>query len=634
MRKPSIQIGDEFAGRYEIVDKLGSGASTTVYVATDETLGRKVALKILDLGPSRETLDDPETLDRWVKRFEREARVVSRLKDPNTVTIHDFGEHDDEAWYIAFEYVDGRGLDEIVEKDGALAPERVVRIARQILQSLREAHSEGVLHRDIKPANIMLFDRVERDDWVKVLDFGIAKPTEIGEDDRTVAQVTDEQVILGTPRYMAPEQARREELTPATDLYALGLVLWELLVGESTIQKQDTIAILARQVSAEKFVLPRSVGVPEELREIIHRLIAKDPAGRYQSADEVLEALDNLTFGAELEADPFQPADEDGEIVAPLGDGESLSELADGGDPPARTIPDSDAVQRARDEILEGTPDATRDRSTRAAEDPLQEARKALLEEEESTSLETDESSVAESEEEASDPTAVIADEADEVAAAATVEDPKTDPREARPEIPTEDIPTEDRASRDLETEEETGGGAMETLREFGRRAIPTGPGARTVFIGGAVAAVVAVLVFVGRGSGWVEWGGDLVDDGVDALQGLATGSGADYTNTGIFEAVATSRWEPVGKSSFVEIDGERRAIRTYEWDDNRMRVEIVECGSKSKAVSRTEGVEAPNRAVRFGTKAVLLRLRGDGEPLRLREAETILTRYREMLDE
>ena len=290
-----LEEGVQFAGKYEVVDRLGGGKFTEIYLARQSRLDREVAIKLLAL--DKPHVDEAEqTEERWVDRFEQEAQIVSQLKDPHTVTIHDYGLWEGRYWYIVFEHVPGDNLHDLIDREGRLEADRVVRIVKQVLSSLEEAHEMGVLHRDIKPSNIMVYEHMGDPDRAMLLDFGIAKPTRYAEGEPG-RDMTTETVILGTPRYMLREQVRREELTPAADLYALGLVMWEMLTGRPVVEEEDSVAILSRQVDPEPFEMSSNHGVPEELCRVIRRMVEKDPGERYQSAGEVREALEEFEEG-------------------------------------------------------------------------------------------------------------------------------------------------------------------------------------------------------------------------------------------------------------------------------------------------------------------------------------------------
>ena len=286
----TLEAGTSIAGRYELLDKLGSGAFGAVYRARQLGIDRLVAVKLLM--PEADTVDSTA-----VARFQREAKLSSSLGHPNTITIHDYGEWEG-ILYLVMEYVRGTSLRQLIKQEGRLEAVRAVKIIRQILQSLQEAHSRGIIHRDMKPANIMLFDRVGESDVVKVLDFGIAKfisndgiatsPDAVNQD------LTVSGRIVGTPRYMAPEQIRGAATSPSTDLYSLGLILFELLAGQQAIHGESTISLIAMQLSAQPAVDPNDPRLPAPLRSIIERATAKAMDDRFQSASEFIEALDQI----------------------------------------------------------------------------------------------------------------------------------------------------------------------------------------------------------------------------------------------------------------------------------------------------------------------------------------------------
>jgi serine/threonine protein kinase len=256
-------------GRYEIQRVLGDGAMAKVLLAHDAELGREVALKLLDEGLAA----DPT----FRARFAREARVAAGLSHPNVVTVFDVGETDGRP-FIVMELVTGRTLDERLRRDGALSANDVLAIARQVCAGLEHAHANGLVHRDLKPGNL-----IERDDGtVKIADFGIARPVEGTE-------LTETGTIVGTAAYLAPEQAEAGRLTPATDLFALGVVLYELLTGRQP-WKVDSLASLARRGDATPPELPR--GTPPGLRTAIERCLRQDPEDRPSSAAEVSGLLD------------------------------------------------------------------------------------------------------------------------------------------------------------------------------------------------------------------------------------------------------------------------------------------------------------------------------------------------------
>ncbi len=272
--------GQTFHSRYNVLRVLGRGGFATVFLASESASQRQVALKVLHPGPDGYP-------DEMRARFQREARIVANLRDPHSVTLYDFGEEAGGLLFMVFEYVPGRDLQQVVRENGPQEPRIVTHVVRQVLQGLREAHELDLLHRDIKPENIRVFRYLD-DPWtVKLLDFGVARPVEGGGEDR----ITAVGAIVGTPAFMAPEQIFGAELTPACDIYSLGLVAFELLTGRPAVSGHGHHEVMRAQVAREPKRLPPTLPIDPELRSIFERMIERQPEDRFQSAREVLEAL-------------------------------------------------------------------------------------------------------------------------------------------------------------------------------------------------------------------------------------------------------------------------------------------------------------------------------------------------------
>lgn len=284
----NLEVGEQFEGKYEIVRELGSGGFGMVYLAYQQAMDRHVAIKVL-----KSNLDQQRAAEAK-ERFLREVKVISRLRHPHTVTIHDFGEstnHD--LLYMVLEFVDGEPLNDILETEGAQTPVRAMTLTTQIARSLSEAHNHGVVHRDLKPANIMVTQLEGEGDFVKVLDFGIARLLARSDRDLTRASLDDDDgdKIIGTPRYMSPEQVRGDEVDARSDVYCLGLLLYEMLVGEPAVRGDTTMALITQQVSPDPLELPKLNAFPESVARILRRATAKTPSNRYAGADGLIKDL-------------------------------------------------------------------------------------------------------------------------------------------------------------------------------------------------------------------------------------------------------------------------------------------------------------------------------------------------------
>jgi serine/threonine protein kinase len=278
-------------GRYRILERIGEGGMGVVFRAEQEGLGRVVALKLIHKGLAAE----PEI----VSRFLREARIAGSLTNPNTVTIYDFGKADDGSLYLAMEFIEGESLKRRLERDGTIPPTEAAAIGIQVCRSLLEAHKKDIVHRDLKPENILLSVTEDGTQRVKVLDYGLARsvnPSETG----AAAQVTQAGIILGTPEYMSPEQAQGFPVDIRSDIYSLGIVLYEMLSGATPFSGDSNISLLASHVVQAPPLMEevgRRLAPPPELERLVGRMMAKEPEDRPADALEVLRTLKAYLLG-------------------------------------------------------------------------------------------------------------------------------------------------------------------------------------------------------------------------------------------------------------------------------------------------------------------------------------------------
>ena len=277
-------------GRYRVVRKLGGGGMADVYLCEDLTLGRHVAIKVL----LQRYLNDAT----FVERFRREAKAAAGLNQQNLVAIYDWGEVDG-TYYIAMEYVEGETLKDLIRRRGRLSGNESVAVAMQLLAAVEFAHRSGIVHRDIKPQNVML----DRGGTVKVMDFGIARAGDSG--------MTEAGSILGTAQYLAPEQAKGHPVDERSDLYSVGVVLYEMLTGTVPFKGDSAVTVALKHVNE----VPREPselvpGMPYALNQIVLKAMAKDPADRYQSAAEFARDLRAAREGGPVQAAAFDAGGE------------------------------------------------------------------------------------------------------------------------------------------------------------------------------------------------------------------------------------------------------------------------------------------------------------------------------------
>src|SRR5262245_1350086 len=308
-------IGTIVGGRFRVVGILGEGGMGRVYSGEQQmgTSVRKVAIKTL----LAQFAKDPET----VARFMRECGTVSELEHPNTIKVYDFGQTNTGELYIAMELLTGKSLENVLETGGALAPERVDKILGQVCGSLQEAHEKGIIHRDLKPANIQLSTRAGEDDYVKVLDFGIAKRG--SGSTKQEQKLTQQGKILGTPPYMSPEQFKGGELDARSDIYSLGVMTYEMLTHRLPFDADTPWAWATQHMTAQPFpfeTIPLAANVPAKMKAAVMRALHKDRAQRQQSVREFYEELSigttRLSFvGGSVSRGPsasFEPAQPSG----------------------------------------------------------------------------------------------------------------------------------------------------------------------------------------------------------------------------------------------------------------------------------------------------------------------------------
>lgn len=269
--------------RYQIIRKIGDGGMAFVYQAKDKLLNRIVAVKVL----RPEFVDDKD----FLAKFKREAEAVANITHPNIVNVYDVGQ-EEKVHYIVMEYVDGKNLKEIIKDEGVLDEYTALDITKQIAQALSAAHKKGVIHRDIKPHNILISNEGTQ---VKVADFGIAKAV-------SNSTITNIGSIIGSVHYFSPEQAKGQPVSNNADLYSLGIVLYEMLVGRVPFRGDSPISIALQHINEDiEFTPEEKTKIPHSIRTLISKMTDKSPEDRYQSAEEVIEDIEYIEKNIDLD---------------------------------------------------------------------------------------------------------------------------------------------------------------------------------------------------------------------------------------------------------------------------------------------------------------------------------------------
>ena len=279
-------IGQVMGGKYRVLRLLGEGGMGAVYEGEQQlgTTKRKVAVKTLHPHLSR---------DEKVKaRFEREVGTIAELEHPNTIQVYDFGSTPDGILYIVMEFLQGKSLADLLEKGGPMGPERVAHIMEQVCGSLEEAHRRGIVHRDLKPDNVVLVERAGKKDFVKVLDFGIAKRSK--EEDKNEQKLTQQGMVLGTPPYMSPEQFTGRPIDARSDIYSLAVMTYEMLTGRLPYHAETAWEWATQHMTQPPIpmeTLPEGQRVPPQMRGAVARSLAKSPDDRFQTVQDFSAAF-------------------------------------------------------------------------------------------------------------------------------------------------------------------------------------------------------------------------------------------------------------------------------------------------------------------------------------------------------
>ncbi len=334
---PMPKPGEEFAGRYTIERRIGRGGMGEVFLARQAPLDRLVALKILKPPDSIE--DDP----KFDARFLREAAAAARLQHPNTITVYDFGQTDEGHLYIVMEFLEGTDVRTSLAHEGVFSAQRAIHVAKQVCKSLREAHAKGIIHRDLKPANVLLIERDEDVDFVKVLDFGLVKFR--GE----ASEITLAGKFLGSPRYTSPESLDRNAVVDhRADIYAVGILLYTMLSGSPPFDGDPMQVLNAHLHEAPKpmYRMNPAAQTTPELEALVMQCLEKDPAARFQTMADLLTALrevgayfgDEHTETLDLELSETSLPDAAGAPLVASSKPSSLSSPGTAAPPPAASV--------------------------------------------------------------------------------------------------------------------------------------------------------------------------------------------------------------------------------------------------------------------------------------------------------
>jgi len=306
-------VGTNIAGQFDVVARIGAGGMGAVYRADQPEMNRSVAVKILHSRYlSRKDL---------VSRFRREARAMSHLSHPNTARVFLYGQLGDGACYLVMEYLEGKNLAQVVRSEGPMDPMRALRVMIPVCGALEEAHRAGIIHRDLKPENIFLTSQGNIPDFPKVLDFGLAKVTEREMGPGSMV-LTREGMVFGTPEFMSPEQARGKTLDARSDIYSLGIILFELLTGKLPFEAKQPIEYIQLHVHGKPMALAERLerDYPAGLEAALMKAIEKDPDNRFPSASAFGDALQDVLDGRPSPIETQAPAPPP---MAPLAHSES-----------------------------------------------------------------------------------------------------------------------------------------------------------------------------------------------------------------------------------------------------------------------------------------------------------------------
>lgn len=291
--KAILKAGRLFEGKYRILKPLGAGSFAVVVHARHEVMGRDVALKFLK---PKVVEGNPEVGVRFVK----EVQIAARLRHPNVVTIFDFGKTEGGINYMVQEFVDGVTFDELMPPGVPLPCERALNIIAQLLSCLEEAHANNIIHRDLKPSNLMSTKHKDTgDEVIKVLDFGVAKL--LDDKNRTKDSTRQSTKFIGTPIYMSPEQILGQEVGPVSDLYSVGLMLYEMLTGDPPIEAEQVAEVVQKHLSNDAFAFPKLSLLPQNLQHVILKATQRRPELRFQHASHFIEALDDPSYAVSEE---------------------------------------------------------------------------------------------------------------------------------------------------------------------------------------------------------------------------------------------------------------------------------------------------------------------------------------------
>jgi len=375
-----LQIGDRIAGRYEVLGVIGQGSMGVVYKCRHDMLGKVVAIKTLRL---RERTAD----DRSQKRFEREARLASRLDHPNLISVHDFGCIANGDPYLVMDFVSGKPLYDIMKRERYLIAERAVSLFTQVCDGLFHAHQRGVIHRDLKPANILVTQLENGIEVVKIVDLGVAKIVQ-GEEDAEAITMTGE--VCGSPIYLSPEQCMYQELDPRTDIYSLGVCLYECLMGQPPLRGATVYDTIYMHVHDQPRPFSAIIGgnpeVPKKLEEIVFKCLAKNPNDRFETMMQLKQELIASLKTSAVEASPVKvlppeslfgsvspaaPKKTSGEVPRPGKTGEVPRSQNKSGELPA--VPADNAEQKRKSQSESRRPAADDDDDSDDDELPQEE---------------------------------------------------------------------------------------------------------------------------------------------------------------------------------------------------------------------------------------------------------------------